>query len=224
MNISKETLSVIKNFSTINPVIYLGDPDAIRVISPSKAIIGVFQSEEKMDHDCVFWDWPTLLSTLDTMGAEKANLEFEDKFVKITSEDKSSLKYFYTPAIVVSQSNPKPKDFKSYAKEMDTDFEFELSSEVLAKTMKVARVMNLSMLEVTFEDGKGTITAVDDSGKVNHCFHQDIEGKGSGKINIYLNSMNIIPGSYSVTAKTNLFSKWTNKDIPLFYIVAAKKA
>jgi hypothetical protein len=223
MKVSKDTLHILKSFSSINPVIYLGDDKAVTVISPSKDNIGVFQAPEVFDHTCVFWEWPTLLSTIDSMGGSDAELSFEDKFLKIVSPDKSAIKYFYTPEIVVAQSNPRPKPFASYCKEHDIDFEVEVSAEVLAKMTKISRIMNLSKIEITMEDGAGFMRAADDSGKVSHDFQQEIEGKGTGKISLYLSSMNLIPGSYLLQVKSGVFSKWTNKDIPLFYIIAAKK-
>jgi len=224
MKVSKDTLSILKAFSTINPVMYLGDSKAVKVIAPDKsAIIGVYQTPESLDHDCVFWDWPTLLATIDSMGGADADLDFQESFVKISSPDKSSLKYFYTNPIVVAASNTKPKAFADYCKEMETDFTFELSSEVLSKVMKLARVMNLTKIVIESEDNKGSIHLVDDGNKVNHTFEQEIETSGSGKISLWISTLNIIPGSYTVTVKNNLFAKFVNKDIPLFYIIGAKK-
>ena len=223
MKISKETLSILKAFSSINPVMYLGDPEAIKVIS-SENIIGVFKCDETFDHECVFWEWPTLLSTIDSMGAEEAELDFQENFVKITSPDKSSIKYFYTPEIVIAERNPKPKPYASYAKEVESDFDFELSTEMLSKIMKISRTMGLNKLQIEMKDGAGTLSLIEDSGKVSHSYTQDIEGTGTGKINIYISTLNIIMGNYHIHARTNLFAKFSNKDIPLFMIIAASKA
>lgn len=224
MKVSKDTLSILKAFSSINPVMYLGDPKAIKVISPDKgAVIGVYQTAESLDHDCVFWDWPTLLATIDSMGGNDADLDFQDNFVKISSPDKSSLKYFYTNPIVVAESNKKPKAYKDYCKEMETDFNFEIETAMLSKIMKLAKVMNLTKMVIEAANGKGTICLVDDGNKVNHTFEQEIDVVGEGKISLWIATLNMIQGSYSVTVKNKLFAKFVNKDIPLFYIIAAKK-
>lgn len=223
MKISKDTLQILKSFASINPCIFLGDPKSIRVITPDKsAVIGVYKTSEVLDKDCVFWDWPQLLATIENMGGENAELDFQEKFVKITSEDKSSLKYFYTSEIAVS-TQQKPKAYEAYCKAIDEDFSFEITSEMLTKLLKIAKTLNLDLMKITMKDGTGTIELCAADNKINHTHNMDIEGKGTGEINIWINLLQIVNGSYEVVGKNNLFTKWTNKNIPLFYIVASGK-
>ncbi len=223
MKVSIETLSILKSFASINPTIYLGDPKAVIVNSPNKgSVVGVFQPSEKFDHECVFWEWPLLLSTIDAMGGEKADLDFQDNFIKIVSPDKASIKYFYTSPLILAETNPPPKKFVNYSKEIETDFEFEMSTELMNKIIKLSRIMKLTRLDIIFEDGKGKLVLVDDSNTVSHNFEQELDGTGTGKISLFISTMNIISGNYQIQAKTNLFAKFINKDIPLFYLLGAK--
>lgn len=221
MKISKKTLSIFKSFAAINPVIYLGDSKALKV--QGTGVVGCYKADEEFSHECAFWETPKLLATIDSMGGEEADLNFEEKFVKIASPDKSSLKYFYTPEALILQSNPKPKPYENYCKEVEPDFSFEISLEMFNKVMKLSQVMNLNILRVEFDNDKGKLSLLDDSNKVAHNFEVELEGKGNGVINLYISTMSIIPGHYSVVVKNNAFAKFTNKDIPLFYIIATKK-
>lgn len=221
MKISKKTLSIFKSFASINPVIYLGDPKALKVAGDG--IVGCYKADEEFEHECVFWETPKLLATIESMGGEDAELNFDEKFVKIISPDKSSLKYFYTPEAMVLQSNPKPKPYENYCKEIEPDFSFEIPLDIFNKVMKLSQVMNLNILRIEFDSDKGKLSLLDDSKKVAHNFEVEVEGKGKGLINLYISTMTVIPGNYSVVVKDNAFAKFTNKDIPLFYIIAAKK-
>lgn len=223
MKLSKKTLSILKSFSAINPVLYFGDPKAIKVISPDGGVIGCYQSDESINQECSFWETPKLLATIDSMGGEEAELDFNDKFVKIVSNDKSSLKYFYTPEAMILSSNPKPKSYEAYCKSMEMNAEFELPIEMFSKIMKLSQVMQLNNLKIEFENDKGKLFLLDDTNKVAHNFEYEIDGKGTGSITLYISSLNIIPGTYNIVIKSGLFTKFTNKDIPLFYIVAGKK-
>jgi hypothetical protein len=223
MKVSKETLAILKSFASINPVMYFGDPQAIKVIEPFGQLIGIYKTPEQFDKECAFWETPSLLAVIDQMGGENTELEFNDKFVKIISDDKASVKYMYTPEVIILKNNPKPKPYENYCKDMETDFNFEISSELLQKVIKLAKIMNLSKIEFKFENGIGKINMLDADGKVGHNYEKQIAGEGSGSISFYINNLNIIHGNYKVFAKTNLFAKWVNNDIPLFYIAGAKK-
>ena len=222
MKISKDTINILKSFSTINPCIYFGDEEALRVISSSGAVIGVYKTAEALDHDCVFWDMPQLISTINSMGGENAELDFQEKFVKIVSLDKSALKYFYTNPLVVQRDNKKPKDYASYCKNIDVDFSVEISAESLAKVMTIAKNLNLTQMNIELEDGKGVIQVLEDSNKVDHSFSQDIEGEGSGQISLWIDSLHLIPGAYKIEAN-KVMAKFSHRDIPLFFIVGASK-
>ena len=222
MKISKDTLNILKSFSAINPCVYLGDEEALRVISTSGAVIGVYKTAESLDHDCVFWDMPQLISTINSMGGEDAELDFQEKFVKIVSPDKSALKYFYTNELVVQRDNKKPKSYAAYCKDIDIDFTINIPSETLSKIMTIAKNLNLTQMRIEMEDGKGIIEVLEDSNKVDHNFSQDIEGEGSGQISLWIDSLHLIPGAYKIEAN-KVMAKFTHEDIPLFFIVGASR-
>lgn len=225
MKISAETLSILSSFSSINPVMYFGDPKAVKVIRSNSGLIGVFETSEQFDKECAFWETPQLLAVINSMGGEKAELDFGDSFVKITNEDGAHVNYMYTPESVIIKNNTKPKAFEAYCKSIDSNFSFELSNENLTKIMKLAKIMGLDTLQFSFKDGEGTIKILDNtSSSVGHTFDMSIKGEGTGEISFDINNLNIINGDYSIIVKNNVFAKWTNKNIPLFYIAGAKKA
>ena len=222
MKISKDTLNILKSFATINPCMYFGDEEALRVISTCGAVIGVYKTAESLDHDCVFWDMPQLISTINSMSGDNAELDFQEKFVKITSPDKSSLKYFYTNPLVVERDNPRPKAYNKYCKKIDADFTFDIPSETLSKVMTIAKNLNLTKMNIEMKDGEGKIHVLEDSNKVDHSFSQDIQGEGSGKISLWIDSLHLIGGDYTIESN-KMMAKFINKDIPLFFIVGASK-
>lgn len=227
MNISVETLSILKSFSTINPAMYFGiDKNSIQVVRRDKSLIGVFQTAEDFTKECAFWNMPQLLSVIDSMGNDKANLEFEDKFIKINGNDKIHVKYLYTNEAIIIKNNPKPVGFVRYNREFKKDdkyFEFEISRDILEKLLKLAKILELEVITFNFENGVGTAklqkTNETDEG---HNFDVELKGEGTGSISINLENLNIIPGDYKVIIEKGIVSKWTNKNIPLFYLIGSK--
>lgn len=232
MKISSETLSVLKSFTAINPVIYMGnDKNSIQVVKTDKSLIGVFQTAETFDKECCFWNTPQLLATIDTLGGENADLEFDDKFVKVTG-DGTSVKYLYTDERVVMKNNPKPVGFARYNRILNKNaeyFEFEIKKDILDKVLKLSKILELETVMIKFDNGNGSIHLVKDENGEGHNFDIEVKGEGSGEIMLNLNNLSIITGDYTVAIETNdikgkkvKVSKWTNKNIPLFYLVGAK--
>lgn len=231
MKISAETLSILSSFSSINPVMYFGDPKAIISIRSNSCLIGVFQPKETFDKQCAFYEIPQLLAVIDSMGAENAELDFNESFVKITNVDNAHVNYLYTPIEVISKNNPKPKDFETYCKPVAASFSFDITKETIAKILKLAKIMNLNTLQFKFEENKGTIHLLEKTGSssaVGHTFDMNIEGNGSGYISFDITNLNIINGDYHIDVKMvndkPVYGKWTNKNIPLFYIIGALKS
>ena len=232
MKISSETLSVLKSFTTINPVIYMGnDKNSIQVVKTDKSLIGVFQTAETFDKECCFWNTPQLLATIDTLGGENADLEFDDKFIKISGEG-TNVKYLYTDERVVMKNNPKPLGFTRYSRLFEKNegyFEFEIKKDILDKVLKLSKILELETVLIKFDNGQGQIHLVKDENSEGHNFDIEVKGEGSGEIMLNLNNLQIIPGDYTVMIeqtvkdkKIRKVSKWTNKNVPLFYLVAPK--
>ena len=56
MNFSNETLSVLKNFSTINPSIAFKPGQIVRTISPQKTIMAAATVPEDFDKSAAIYD------------------------------------------------------------------------------------------------------------------------------------------------------------------------
>jgi len=227
MKISNETLSILKSFSSINPVTYLGvDKNSIQVVRKDKSLIGVYQTAEDFTTECAFWNMPQLLSVIDSMGGNNAEIEFDDRFIKVVNADNIHVKYLYTNEAIIIKNNPKPVGFTRYNRDFNKDdkyFEFEISKDILDKLLKLSKILELEVITFNFENGVGTAklqkTSEDGEG---HNFNVELKGEGSGSISINLENLNIILGDYKVMIEKGIVSKWVNKNIPLFYLIGSK--
>jgi hypothetical protein len=64
MNISDNTLSVLKNFSGINQNLAVKSGNKIRTISPQKTVMAVAQVEDKFDSPFAIYDLNQFLSAV----------------------------------------------------------------------------------------------------------------------------------------------------------------
>lgn len=232
MKISKETLAIMKSFTVINNVFYLGvDVNAFSVVSSDNGFNGTyFDIPEKFEKYCMFQDASQLLSTIEAMGGEEAELEFEDQFVRITNKDGIHVKYLYSDELIIAKNNPRPKGYEKYSKPFDNTkedyFKFEISREVLDKILKTSKILNLEQITFELKEGKGSVTiekfVKEKKGLDTHKIDMEITGEGSGSVSINLDRFNILSGDYNVEARNGLVTKWINKNIKLIYNIAAR--
>ena len=64
MNISPETLTILKNFSSINSSLVVKQGNVLRTISPAKNILAKFECPEKFDNDFAVYDLNEFLGGL----------------------------------------------------------------------------------------------------------------------------------------------------------------
>ena len=82
MNLSNETVSVLKNFSTINQNLVIKSGNSISTISAQKNIIAKATVKETFPQDFAIYDLNEFLAVLSLF--EKPDLEFHNDFVVIT--------------------------------------------------------------------------------------------------------------------------------------------
>ena len=79
MNISTNTISVLKNFSSINQSLAVDAGNTIRTISPQKTVMAVAQVDDTFDSSFAIYDLNQFLSAVSLF--EKPDYDFEDQSV-----------------------------------------------------------------------------------------------------------------------------------------------
>lgn len=154
MNISDNTLSVLKNFSNINQNLAVKSGNKIRTISPQKTVMAVAQVEDKFNSPFAIYDLNQFLSAISLF--ENPDFTFEEKNV-VVANGKSSIKYFYAEESMVMTAPDRDIELP------DTLVEFKLSTDVFKSTMQAASVLqapnwsvvgNGSIIEIVVGDSK----------------------------------------------------------------------
>ena len=93
MKLSNETVSVLKNFSTINQNLVIKGGNKIATMSAMKNIVAKAEVLEEFPQEFAIYDLNEFLSAISLFS--KPELEFQEGFVMITEEGTSkSLKYW----------------------------------------------------------------------------------------------------------------------------------
>ena len=145
MKLSDNTLSLLKNFSTINQSILFKRGNKLRTISVMKNILAEATITEELPKDFGIYDLNQFLNGLGLH--HQPELDFENDGHVVIKEGKMRSKYFFAdPQVIIT---PPDKEITLPTE----DVSFELSTQQLDKLLKAAAVYQLPDLAVKGGDG-----------------------------------------------------------------------
>jgi hypothetical protein len=213
MKLSESTLSLLKNFSTINQSILFKQGNRLRTISVMKNILAEATIGEDLPKDFGIYDLNQFLNGLALHNNPELN--FEDDNYVIIKEGRSRSKYFFADPNVIITPPEKSIDLPS------EDVTFELSTEQLDKLLKAAAIYQSPDLSVIGENGVVKILIRDKKNETSNTFAVTVgETDSTFSFNFKVENMKILPGSYDVVVSQKLLSRFTNKNHDLTYFIA----
>ena len=187
MKLSEHTISVLKNFASINQNLVIREGSELQTMSAMKNIVARSGVEENFPKEMAIYDLNEFLAALSLFSSPV--LEFDDQYVTIKEESNptNSLKYFYSDPSVV-QSPSKTITMPS------EDITFELSSGDLSKMKRASAVIGAPdmVLENTDEPFKSILNAIDKKNDTANNYSLDISTNGDGQFKFYYKVENLI--------------------------------
>ena len=215
--LSKKTLDVLKNFSTINSSIVFRKGSTVRTISNAENILAKFTGEEVFPVDFAIYDLSQFLSGISLFSDPL--LEFDNEsFVNIRGGRQSARYYFSDPEITLKSAPEKNVKFPG------ADIQFNLSGEDLIALQKASAVYSLPDLTFQSEEGSKEIKIIlrDKENDTSNTYEQSISGDCTGtySLDLKIENIRLLPGDYSVKVSQHLISEWTNTNVDLTYYIA----
>ena len=213
MKLSESTLSVLKNFSTINQSILFKQGRKLRTISVMKNILAEATIDEELPKDFGIYD---LNQFLNGMGLHQSpELDFGNDSYVVIKEGKMRTKYFFADANVIITPPDKPLELPS------EDVTFDLSTDQLDKLLKAAAVYQLPDLSAVGENGVVKLVVRDKKNDTSNDFAITVgETDSTFSFNFKVENIKILPGTYDVVVSQKLLSRFTSKNHDLTYYIA----
>ena len=213
MKLSDSTLSVLKNFSTINQSILFKQGNKLRTISVMKNILAEVTIAEEFPKDFGIYDLTQFLNGMGLHHSPELNFE-ADNYVVI-KEGKMRSKYFFAdPNVIVT---PPDKEISLPSE----DVSFELSTDQLDKLLKAAAIYQLPDLSVVGENGVVKLLVRDKKNDTSNDFSIVVgETESEFAFNFKVENIKILPGTYGVVVSQKLLSRFTSKNHELTYYIA----
>jgi hypothetical protein len=213
MKLSDKTLTLLKNFSSINQSILFKKGTSLRTISVMKNILAEATIEEDLPTDFGIYDLNQFLNGLGLH--QNPDLDFENQGHVVIREGKSRTKYFFAdPNVIVT---PPDKEITLPSE----DVSFELSTSQLDKLLKAAAIYQLPDLAVVGGDGVVKIVVRDKKNDTSNDFSIVVgETQSTFSFNFKVENIKIVPGTYDVVVSQKLLSRFTCRDYDLKYFIA----
>ena len=214
MNLSSDTVAVLKNFSDINQNILVKPGNKVQTISTMKNILAEAEVKEQFDSEFAIYDLPEFLRSIDLFS--KPSLELNGgSYVKIAEENsKQNIKYFFADKSVIvapTKTITMPDKFVSFAFKKN-DF---------AKLMKAATTLNLVDVAVVGNGSKIHMVATDKKNKSSNEYSIDVgETDKTFKAYFKVENFKMITDDYDVAISSQKISHFINRNKKVQYWIA----
>jgi len=217
MNLSNETVSVLKNFATINQNLVIKSGSSISTMSAMKNIVASAEVKEVFPTEFAIYDLNEFLAALSLF--EKPSLDFKDDFVVMT-ENNTDLKYWYSDPSVVT----------TVTKEItmpECEVNFSFANDLLSNVQKAAAVIGVpDMLLEGTDSGVASLKVTDKKNATANDYAVKIDvNNQDGKTLPYkfwfkVENLKLLSGTYDVSISSKNISHFVNANVDIKYWIA----
>jgi|TARA_B110000240_G_scaffold142292_1_gene157394 hypothetical protein len=215
MKLSNNTISVLKNYASINQNLVIKEGKELTTMSAMKNIIAKAEVEEEFPQEVAIYDLNEFLSCISLF--QSPNLEFESTFVTITEENKptTKMKYFYSdPSVVTTPSKMITMP--------SNEITFTLDSATLSDITKASAVISSADLVLENTNGTPSLTVKDKKNDTANSYSRGVDTQGEGKFSFFfkVENLKLMDGKYTVQVSSKNISHMKNESTPIEYWIA----
>ncbi len=217
MKLSKNTIDVLKNFSTINSGIQFVEGNEIRVAAIDKSVMGIATVEDEFPVEFALYDLKQFLNALSLF--DEPELDFKDDYL-IISQGRKKVKYYYTDSQNIVAA---PYDLSF---EADDDSSLFVSATELATLHKASSIMQLSDFSIVKAGDSIKMIVEDTAQDSNNEFTIDVEFEVDIEdfdLQLKMSTLNFVNLDYEISfAEGNQFLIFSNEEKQITYYVAVQ--
>ena len=219
MELSENTLNVLKNYSGINPNMMIRSGNILKTISEARTVLSTAVVDANFPKDFGIYDLNEFMGVLSLVDTPR--LKFEDEYVVVNdSTGRSKVKYFYSSEDTLTTPQ---KDITM----PEADVNFTLTNDTLNRLKKAASTLGHSEISISGKDGVLSLSVVDSQNMTSNAFSIDIDGEfdNDATFNFILstNNLKILPGDYTVEISKKLISQFSHTSLDVKYWIALEK-
>ena len=212
MNLSSDTVNVLKNFSDINQNILVKPGNKIQTISTMKNILAEAEVSEKFEDEFAIYDLPEFLRSVELF--DKPELKFNGGTNVKISQASQSIKYFFADkSVIVAPSKGISMP--------DKHVTFTLKKDDFTKLMKAITGLNLPDVAVKGDGKVIKMIGTDKKNKSSNEFSIEV-GETDKSFTAFFRTENFkqIVDDYDVAISKAKISHFVNRNKSVQYWIA----
>ena len=214
MNLSSDTVAVLKNFSDINQNILVKPGNKVQTISTMKNILAEAEISEKFDSEFAIYDLPEFLRAVELFQKPSLNFNGGSNVQIADNNSKQSIKYFFADKSVIVAPT---KNITMPDKEVT----FTVKKDDFAKLQKGVTTLNLPDVAVKGDGKSITLVATDKKNKSSNDYSISV-GETDKTFTAYFKAENfkMVSDDYDVAISKQKISHFVNRNKPIQYWIA----
>ena len=220
MELSDNTLTILKNFSGINQNLMVREGNTVKTMSEARNIMASADVVETFPQTFGVYDLNEFISVLDLV--DKPQLNFNESYVVVgDTAGRSKVKYFFSPEETLTTPS---KDIKM----PESEVKFELTTDTLTKLKRAASALGHSDVSITGKSGVLNFAVVDSANTTSNTYSIDVDGEFDSEkpfnFIMGISNLKIVPGDYDVSISSKLISHFQHKKLNVQYWIALEKS
>ena len=213
MKFSENTLSVLKNFASINSGVVLKAGKVQKTISPEKSILVEATLDDLIPSDFGIYDLNQFLGNVTTL--KDPELTFTSEKVTL---DNGVVPFDYSACSTNLIISPPEKDL--VLKQIDVTF--NLTNSLLQTLLKLGAMNNLPNLSVVGKNGELRLRIHEKANDTSNSAYPKIGDYAGNDFSATFKTENLklLPDDYTVELQIGAFAKFVNKAGNLKYFIA----
>lgn len=213
MKLSSDTITILKNFSSINQSIFVRAGSKLRTMSVMRNVLAEAIVDEDFPRDFAIYELNQFLNGLGLYDSPELDFN-NDSYVTIREGRRKSKYFFADPSVIVT---PPEKEMVLPS----SDFCFQIDHSQLQQLLKASAVYQLSDMSAIGENGVINIVVRDKKNDTSNEFSL-LVGETSHEFcgNFKVENLKILPGAYDVVISKKNLSCFRNTGRSLQYWIA----
>ena len=211
MKLSEQTVSLLKNFASINQNLQFKSGNKLSTISAQKNILVNAEIPETFPSDFAIYDLNKMLGVMNLFPDPE--MEIGDKTMKIGGK----VDYMFAdPTMIVS---PPEKELTF----PEAEIKFTLTNAEFNQTIKVATLLGLPHICVEGKDGKINLVATDVHNSSSDEYRSELGETGMVFNMVFkIENLKLYAGDYDVELTSKGISKFSHTSSNLQYFIATE--
>jgi hypothetical protein len=217
MQISNQTIEVLKNFAMINPSIAFQSGNILQTVATNKTIMAKAELADSFPSAGAIYDLSRFLGVVSLF--ETPEYEFTQSQVSIKEKSKAVNYTFADPSMIVTPPQDKTLSIE------DPDVNINVSGDKISAVLKAAAILQLKEVAISCDGSQVYIEGLDTNQSDTYKeIIQDWQPDSTFKFIFKTESFKMLPGDYNIKINKGGIAQFSSKrgDVLVTYWVAAE--